>query len=82
MFQSYAFYFKVNDALAEHCITCNKVEDNGIGTLICIHGSGDVSDHSTWRGVLGYRQLLIRQATTLKCSKEGNMHFFKLNIHN
>lgn len=42
------------------CLTCNKVVDDGIGSFISIHSSGHVPHHSTWRGVLRHRQLLVR----------------------
>lgn len=72
MCQSNGFRGQVNGALAEHWITCDKVEDNGIGALVRIHGPGYVSHHSARRGVLGDSQLLIRQAATLKRPKKGN----------
>lgn len=49
-------------------VTCNKVEDDGIGAFICIDGPGNVPHHSTWRGVLRHCKLLVRQAATLRCT--------------
>ena len=52
----------------EHCITCNKVVDDCVRALICIHGPGYVPNHSTWTGVLRHCERLVRQAATLRCT--------------
>lgn len=46
--------------------TCNKVVDDSIGALICVHSPGNVPHYGTRTGVLGDCQLLVRQAATLR----------------
>lgn len=59
-------------------ITCNKVVDDGIGALICVHGPGNVPHHSTWTGVFRHCQLLVRQAATLRCKQTHKRTHFNI----